>query len=220
MGDESFGIWTPENYIIFILTGVSIVIILGFIASFGKNLLREKYWKTLHGLFMSPINIYTFLFIKLFSELLIYGIPLTIIFCFCFLIIDASLITILAMVVFYLMACVFVASIGLAIGSFRMSVEGDYNTAIITIKFFLIFSCYKYPREFYPTFLDFLIVYNPFYYFFDLVRVVLVKGIENVAFNPRYYNHFMIVILSTILAPILSVLLFRFIYKKYGITGY
>ena len=31
IGDESFGIWTPTNYVIFILTGVSVVIILGFI---------------------------------------------------------------------------------------------------------------------------------------------------------------------------------------------
>ena len=220
IGEESFGIWTPTNFVIFILTGVSIVIILSFISDFGKNLLREKYWKTLHGIFMSPINIYTFLLSKLISDLIIYIIPLTIIFIFCFLITGASIITILAMVVFYLMACIFVASIGLAIGSFRMSVEGDYNTAIISIKFFLIFSCYKYPREFYPAFLDFLIIYNPFYYFFDLIRVVLVLGFENVVFNPRYLNHFLIVILSTIAAPILSVLLFTYIYKKYGITGY
>lgn len=219
-GDESFGIWTPQNYIIFILTGVFVVIILGLLSRFGKNLLREKYWKTLPGIFMSPVNIYNILLSRLISELLIYIIPLALIFILCFILTGASIITILALIVVYLMAALFIASIGLAIGSFRMSLEGDYNILFFFIKFFLIFSCYKYPREFYPKYLDFLIVYNPFYYFFDLIRIGLILGFENIFFDPKYLNHFIIVITFTILAPILSIWLFSYIYKKYGITGY
>ena len=220
IGDESFGIWTPENYIIFILTGIFVVIILGLLSRYGNTLQREKYWKTLPGIFMSPVNFYILLLSRIISELLIYSIPLTLIFILCFIITDATLITIIAMITIYFMAALFVASIGLAIGSFRMSVEGNFNAFFIFIKFFLIFSCYKYPREFYPSFLEFLIIYNPFYYFFDLMRLVLILGFENVVFNPKYLNHFIIVILTTILVPILSILFFTHIYKKYGITGY
>lgn len=220
IGDETFGIWTPENYIIFILTGVFVVVILGLLSRYGKSLLREKYWRTLPGIFMSPVNIYSILLSRLVSELLIYVIPLTLIFILCFIITGASIITILAMIVIYLMAALFIASIGLAIGSFRMSIEGDYNLLFFFIKFFLIFSCYKYPREFYPEYLDFLIIYNPFYYFFDLLRIVLILGFENIIFDPKYLNHFIILITFTILAPILSIWFFSYIYKKYGITGY
>ena len=46
-GNESFGIWTPDNYIIFILSGIFFVILLKLFPAYGKNLLREKYWKTL-----------------------------------------------------------------------------------------------------------------------------------------------------------------------------
>ena len=220
IGDESFGIWTPENYIIFILTGIFVVIILGLLSRYGNSLKSEKFWKTLPGIFMSPVNFYNLLMSRLISELLIYVIPLTFIFILCFIITEASLITILAMIVIYLMAALFMASIGLAIGSFRMSTEGSFNAVFIFIKFFLIFSCFKYPREFYPLFLEFFIIYNPFYYFFDLIRVVLVLGFENVLFNPKYYGHIVVVVLCTIAAPMLSILFFNHIYKKYGITGY
>jgi len=71
IGNESFGIWTPENYIIFILTGIFVVIILGLLSRYGNTLQREKYWKTLPGIFMSPVNFYILLISRIISELII-----------------------------------------------------------------------------------------------------------------------------------------------------
>jgi ABC-type polysaccharide/polyol phosphate export permease len=220
IGDDSFGIWTPENYIIFILSGIFIVILLKLFPAYGKNLLREKYWKTLPGVFLSPVNVFNLLVSKLLSELFIFLIPLIIAFILCFLLSNASLLTIFFVIIIYLCASFFMASIGLAIGSFRMSIEGGYSVFSNMVGFFLIFSCYKYPREFFPSYLEFLIVWNPFYYYWDLIRVMLVLGAENIIFNPAYLLHFTVVLLFTIMAPIMSIMFFSYIYKKYGLVGY
>lgn len=220
IGDESFGIWTPDNYIIFILTGVFIIIILDLISLYGNSFLREKYWKTLSGIFMSPVNTYNVLLSKLIAELIVFLIPLSLVFIICFIIANASLMTMLFTVIFYLAACLFIASVGLAIGSFRLSTEGQFKVFFFFIKFFLIFSCYKYPVQFFPEELQIFVYFNPFYYFWETIRIILVFGFENVIFNSRYTIHFTIVIILTIFGPILSVLLFKHVYKKYGITGY
>lgn len=220
IGDESFGIWTPENYILFILSGVFIVVLLKLLPVYGKNLLREKYWKTLPGIFLSPVNVYNLLISKLLSELVIYVIPLIIVFIFCFIIAEATLITILFVLVIYFLAAIFIASVGLAIGSFRMSIEGGYTVFSNIIGILLIFSCYRYPRKFFPESLQFLIIWNPFYYYWDLIRVILVYGAENVILNPAYLPHFIVVVSLSLFGPVLSVLFFNYIYKKYGLVGY
>ncbi len=220
LGKKSFGIWTPENYIIFILTGIFIVALVKLLAVYGKSLLREKYWKTLPGIFLSPVNIYNLLISKLISELLIFVIPLGIIFILCFIIVKASLLTMLFVLIVYILAALFMASIGLAIGSFRMSIEGGYRVFFLIINVFLIFSCIKYPKEFFPENLQFLIVMNPFYYYWDLIRNILLFGFENVVFNSNFFLHFIIIISLSAIAPVLSVTFFNYVYKKYGLIGY
>jgi len=220
IGDESFGMWTPENYILFILTGIFIVILVNLLSTYGKNLLREKYWKTLPGLFLSPVNIYNLLISKLLSELIIFIIPLSIVFVLCFIIAEASIFTIIFVLIIYILAALFISSIGLAIGSFRMSIEGGYKSFFFLVNLFLIFSCYKYSKEFFPENLQLLVLWNPFYYYWDLIRNILVFGFENVIFNPNYTLHFIIVISLSFIAPILSVSFFNYMYKKYGLVGY
>lgn len=220
IGNESFGIWTADNYIIFILSGIFIVILMKLLPAYGKSLLREKYWKTLPGLFLSPVNIYNLLISKILSELIIYVIPLIIIFIFCFIIAEASIITILFVLIIYIMASLFMASIGLAIGAFRMSVESGYTMFFNLINLFLIFSCIRYPKEFFPENLHFLIIWNPFYYYWDLIRTLLVLGYENVIYSPTYTVHFIVVISLSFICPLLSVMFFIYMYKKYGLTGY
>ena len=218
--NKSFGIWTPENYIIFILSGIFIIILMKLIPAYGKNLLREKYWKTIQGIFLSPVNVYNLLVSKLLSELVIFIIPLIIIFILCFIITNATLLTILLVLVIYIMASVFMASIGLSIGSFRMAKEGGYTVFSNLVGFLLIFSCFKYPREFFPESLQFLIIWNPFYYYWDLIRAFLIFGAVNVILNPCYLYHFILVIILSMIAPVLSVMFFNYIYKKYGLLGY
>ena len=220
IGDESFGMWTPENYILFILTGIFIVILVNLLSTFGKNLLREKYWKTLPSLFLSPVNIYNLLISKLLSELVIFIIPLIIVFLLCFIIAEASLITIIFVLITYILAALLIGSIGLAIGSFRMSIEGSYKIFFFLVNLSLIFSCYKYPKEFFPEELQFLIYWNPFYYYWDLIRSFLIFGYENVLFDINYALHFVLIIILSIIAPVLSVSFFNYMYKKYGLVGY
>ena len=220
IGSESFGIWNPENYILFILTGIFITMLIRLLPAYGKSLLKEKYWKTLPGLFMCPMNIYNLLISKLISELVVFIIPLIVLTAFCFIIAEASLITIIFVIIIYSVAAVFMASIGLIIGAFRMSLEGGYSVFFNITNFFLIFSCYKYPREFFPLSLEFLIIWNPFYYFWEMIRLLLVLGVENVLFNPAYNVYFIIIFSLSLICPIGSVLFFNYMFKKYGLTGY
>ena len=218
--EGSFGIWTPENYIIFILSGIFIVALVNLLPTYGKSILREKYWKTLPGIFLSPINIYNLLLSKLISELIIFIIPIGLIFILCFIIAEASLLTILLVMIIYFLASILFASIGLAIGAFRMSKEGNYQIFFLIVNLFLVFSCYKYPKEFFPEYLEIFIIWNPFYYYWDLIRLMLVFGSENIIFNPKYTFHFIIVISLSLIGPFLSVSFFDFVYKRYGLVGY
>lgn len=220
LGDDSFGIWTPQNYVIFILTGIIVVLIINIISIYGKSFLQEKYWKTLSGIFMSPLNISLFLIAKLVTELLVLGIPLVVVFIVCFIITQASFISILAILGIFFCSCFFIASLGLAIGSFRISIEGNYTVLFTIIQFFLIFSCYKYPRDFFPWYLQFIININPFYYYWDLMRNIFVFGFDFVLFNPNFLIHLIIILSFTTVFPILSIKFFNIVYRKYGITGY
>ena len=220
VGDASFGIWTPHNYIIFLLTGIFVSLILQLVPAFGSMFLSEKYWKTLQGFFMAPVKTSQFLISKLIAELIILAVPLMIVFVSCFLIAGFSLISIFFIFLLFFSSCILISSIGLAIGSFRISKEGNFTLYMTILQFFFIFSCYKYPMEFFPEYLDFLIIFNPFYYFWDLIRYIILYDVSYVLFNPDFIVHFIVVISFTILAPILSIYFFNYVFKKYGITGY
>ncbi len=218
--EGSFGIWTPNNYIIFILTGMFVSLILEFVAIYGKSFLQEKYFKTLSGIFMSPINLSLIFFSKLITELIVFSIPLILIFAVCFLIAGVSLISMFFVIVIFLSGCILLSSLGLAIGSFRISREGNYTILHVFISFFFIFSCYKYPKEFFPAYLYPLISISPFYYYWDLIRYILVYDFNYVFLNMGFFLHFIVVVSSTIIAPILSLNFFNYVFKKYGISGY
>ncbi|MGQ4874921.1 MAG: ABC transporter permease [Promethearchaeia archaeon] len=220
IGDKSFGIWTPQNYILFILTGIFVALIIEYIAIYGKTFLQEKYYKTLSGLFMAPIKISSLYISKFFTELLIYLPHLILIFAACFFIAKSSILSILFIIIIFLAACILLSSIGLVIGSFRISLEGNYTILYVLIKIFLIFSCYKYPKEVFPTYLHIIIAISPFYYYWDLIRYTLVFDVYYLLFNPTFFLHFLVVIIATISAPILSLKFFNYVFKKYGISGY
>ncbi|MHA1284916.1 MAG: ABC transporter permease [Promethearchaeota archaeon] len=220
IGDKSFGIWTPQNYIIFLLTGIFVSLILEFIGTYGKTFLQEKYYKTLSGLFLAPMNISSIYLSKLLIELLIYAPHLILIFTICFLIAESSLLSIFFVIIIFFSACILLSAIGLAIGSFRISLEGNYTILYIIIKVFFIFSCYKYPKEVFPQYLYIFIAISPFYYYWDLIRYILVFDISYVLFNPNFTIHFIVIITATISAPILSLYFFNYVFKKYGISGY
>ncbi|MHA1147604.1 MAG: hypothetical protein ACTSR8_05115 [Promethearchaeota archaeon] len=217
---KSFGIWTPENFIIFILTGVNIALILKIMVMYGNNLLQEKFWKTLPSIFISPISSYELLLSMLFAELIVYGPVLIVIFLVCFILMNSSILTMISILIVFLCASIVIGAVGLAIGSFRLSIEGRYTVFLTITNFVLIFSCIKYPKELFPVELESLILVNPFYYYWDLIRNILIFGIEDILINSNFVIHFIIIIVFTITSPILSVIFFNYIFKKYGIQGY
>ena len=66
-----------------------------------------------------------------------------------------------------------------------------------------------------------VILLNPLYYYFELLRLSWWAGI-NYEEAIRYItlNHILFVLVCTITTPLLGSHLFLTIYKKYGVSGY
>ena len=100
---------------------------------------------------------------------------------------------------------------------------GSVLTTSIILSISILFwaSCVSYPLQIFPEFFRNIFVLNPFYYFFDLIRIIWLTGVDpSLAFN--YFNPFHIIIVGvfSITLPIIAVYLFNTIYKKFGISGY
>ncbi|KKK80352.1 hypothetical protein LCGC14_2824360, partial [marine sediment metagenome] len=65
---SKIGPWTPENYMIFIFIGYTIMIMQTMIDYIPKSLIQEKYWKTLPLLMTAPFNRFYLLFGYIISE--------------------------------------------------------------------------------------------------------------------------------------------------------
>ncbi|MHA1293716.1 MAG: ABC transporter permease [Promethearchaeota archaeon] len=217
---EPLGIWTSETFFFFVLSGFCIGLAARFVHEYHKILRHEKYWKTLPAIFISPLNKYNLL-IAIFIEQLVYiCIPLTIVFIILLIIYPTTAFSFCLAILIFFGGCVVLASIGLIIGSFSLSAESAMQWVAFLMHFILMFSCYNYPKEIFPPYLLFLIFLNPLYYYWDLMRVIWLFGLDYVLFNPAYIIHIIIVISFTIFSPILSVIIFNFFYKKYGVSGY
>jgi ABC-type polysaccharide/polyol phosphate export permease len=217
---KSLGIWTSDTLLFFILTGFCIGSAAGFIHEYYKMLRDEKYWKTLPAILISPFNRYNLLIAVFIEELIYIAVPLTIVFIILLIIYPTSLISFLVAFLIFLAGCILLASTGLIIGAFSLSAESAMTWVAFLVHFVLMFSCYNYPREMFPPALTFFIIIDPFYYYWDLMRVTWLFGIDYVLFNSAFLVHFIIIIVFSTLLPIISVYFFNYFYKRYGIAGY
>ncbi len=217
---KSLGIWTSETLLFFILTGFCIGLAASLIHEYYKMLRDEKYWKTLPAILLSPFNRYNFLMAVFIEEIIYFAVPIMIVFIILLFIYPTSIISFLVAFLIFFAGCILLASLGLIIGSFSLSAESAMTWVAFLVHFILMFSCYNYPREMFPPAITFFIIINPFYYYWDLMRIVWLFGIEFVLFNPAYLVHFIIIIVFSTLFPIMSVYFFNYFYKKYGIAGY
>ena len=82
-------------------------------------------------------------------------------------------------------------------------------------------SCFSYPLQIFPGFLQNFILLNPLYYIIDIIRLTWLMGIEaNLALTFITPAHIIIFAAFTIFLPIISVYLFNKFYDRFGISGY
>lgn len=214
-----FGRWDEMNYYIFLFIAYNIEILRKVIQDFPHDFLQEKYWKTLPALMIAPFNKLHLLFGIFFSHLIIIIIPFVIFFILTYLIIPISIFTIISIIVIYLLIDLIFSGIGLFLAVFAISKENYWRIFSIGIQIVFYISCITYPFEVFPNFIQIIIILNPFYYIFDILRIMWIDNnvlltISNYPFN------FTILIGTAIILPLISIYVFKLIYHKFGIIGY
>ena len=216
---EGFGPWNSENFIIFMLTLYQITLLNRLTGAFGANFGREKVWRTLPSLIIAPFNRFNLLFGIFFTHLVVISIPFSIFILICFIYYPISILTLFSVLILYLFLALFFSGIGLIFGVFEISKEGVVRILNFGYSIFIWFSCLGMPFEFFPGYFQNIVVYNPFYYYFVIIRYVWIEN--NIGFSLITHGfNFFLLISSGIVLPIFGIFFFDYIYKKYGIAGY
>ena len=215
----TLGPWTSQNFYLYQIIAYNIMLLSGITNIFPSQFRMEKYWKTLPALIIGPFNRFNLLFGIFLSQLILISLPFIFVFIIGCIIYPISIYTIIfIIIIFFLIALIF-SGIGLILGIFAISNENIWNFLQFSLLFIFWFSCITYPFEIFPPFLQVFIVLNPLYYIFDLLRLT---WIQNIGFGMvlSLPIHLLCLICTAIVLPIIGVLVFNLIYKKYGITGY
>lgn len=213
------GDWTFNSFILYQFIAYNIMILSGITSSFPGQFRSEKYWKTLPALIIGPFNRFNLLFGIFLSQLIMIAIPFTIFFILGNILYTLSIATIVfVLTIFFLSALIF-SGIGLILGIFAISNENIWNLLQFGLLFVFWFSCITYPFEIFPDFIQDIIVLNPLYYIFDLLRLTWIQN-NGFFIVASYPLHFIFLICTAVIIPIIGVFLFNLVYKKYGITGY
>lgn len=217
----SIGYWNNENYILFLLIAFCIQFSKSVIKKYDSLFLNEKHWKTLSAIMVAPVHRFTLLTGVLISEILLNSIPLIVLFVIAYILFPISIFFLFLTLLVFLSIYIIFASMGLILGVFRISNEKLIHYSDLALRFIFLFSCTNYPKEIFPDFIQSIIILNPFYYVFDLLRLTWYLGIDyNVAVSEITFVHIVTFLILTILSPFISIFLFNRVYHKYGITGY
>jgi len=216
-----FGYWDNVNYMLFLFLAFCVQFSRSIIDKYYNLFFNEKFWKTLSALMIAPFNRFNLLIGVLVSEITMISIPFIIIYIITIIFYPISIFYIfLNILVFFAIFLTF-SAIGLLIGVFSISYEELTPYSFTILRFVFLLGCINFPLQIFPEVIQNIILLNPFYYFFDLLRLTWYLGLNyEVAITIITPTHILVVLITTIISPIISIYLFEYIYKKYGITGY
>ncbi|MFX1388573.1 MAG: ABC transporter permease [Promethearchaeota archaeon] len=219
--DYQLGYWESNTFLLFIIIAFCIQYLRQMITRYVYTFQHEKYWKTLQALMVAPLNYFNILIGFLISELVFISIPISFFLILGFILFPISFFQAILVIIMILVIAITFGCIGLIMGILVISREGLYKAIDIGLTFIIALSCISYPLQIFPEFLRIVIIINPLYYLFDLVRLVWLLGFDSaLALNFITPTHIIIVTLGVICLPIIAIYLFKTFYKKYGITGY
>lgn len=218
---STIGYWNRNNFVLFLILAFCIQFSKSIISKYRITLMVEKYWKTLSAIMIAPVNRFTLLVGTLISELAVISIPLCVLLIIAWIFYPISFFYIFLSLIILFSIFITFSSIGLIIGVLGMSHEEYIPYLQIILRFAFLLSCTNYPKEIFPGIIQDIVLLNPFYYMFDLLRLTWYLGINyEVAISHITPLHIIITMSVSIISPIISLYLFDKIYKKYGITGY
>jgi ABC-type polysaccharide/polyol phosphate export permease len=210
------GYWNAQNYGVFIILGFEIGQLKSVMDNIPMIIMREKNTRNLAGLMIAPINHLTMLFGFMVSTLLVSSIPIGIFLVISWFLYPCSAFTLLTiLVIFFLLSIIFMAS-GMILCAFVMAKESLYGVLTLGTYFLFWLSAMNYPLQIFPIILQFFIKLNPFYYFFDLIRLTWIENSLIVTITAQWLNVVLLVGFAIGL-PFIALYFFEFIFKKYGI---
>jgi len=216
---EAFGPWTPENYVVFILSSYNLFLLKGTIMGFPQQLIREKFWKTLPALMIAPFNRIDLLLGIFLTNLILISVPFVFFLVLTIVFYPISFGTLLFVLFVYLLIALIFSGIGLFIGVFAISKEGLWRALIFLLEVVFWASCISYPFDLFPEIFQIFIYINPLYHIFTFLRMLWIDN--NVLLTLiDYYPQFLIIWGTAILLPIIAIFTFNRVYRKYGIIGY
>ena len=216
---ENFGPWNETNFYIYQLVAYQLGAIVGIMNSYPGQLRQEKFWQTLPALIIGPFKRVYLLLGIFISHLMIISVPFIFFFVFSYIYLPISILTIFSMLFVYGCISLIFAGIGLIIGIGAISKENFVPIFKFGIGLLFAFSCFTLPFDFFPEYLQNFIALNPFYYIIDFARLVWIENnfIYSILTHPV---HLFLLLSGAIFLPMFGLLVFNYIFKKYGIVGY
>ena len=211
--------WTSNNYFIFIFISYTFKLLQKIIGIFPGQFRQEKFWQTLPAIIIAPFNRFNLLIGIALSYLILMAVPFTFFLILSYILFPINFFTFLLVISIYFLIILIFGGIGLILGVFAISKENIWYLLNFLLTFIFWFSCLSYPFELFPGIVQEIINLNPLYYIFDVLRLTWIENNVLITFTSHYLN-IIILIICAIVLPIIGVLTFNLVYKKYGIVGY
>lgn len=216
---EAFGPWNETNFFVYQLVAYQLASVFGIMHTYGAQLRQEKFWQTLPAQIIAPFKRVYLLIGIYISYLTAYSVSFTLFFVICYIFYPISIFTIFSMLFVYGCISLIFTGIGLIIGIGAISKENFVPILNFGMGILFAFSCFSLPFDFFPEYIQNFIDLNPLYYIIDFARLVWIENnfIYSILTHPF---HFLLLLSGAIFLPIFGLLVFNYIFKKYGIVGY
>ena len=216
---ENFGPWNKGNFVVYQFTSYQIVLIYHIIGQFQTNITEEKGLNTLTLIILAPFKKINLLFGIFFSHLALISVPFLAFFILCYIFYSVSIFTVFFIFFVFFILALFFSGIGLVFAVVVIAKQRLVSLLYYPLTLALLFSCLTLPFEFFPENFKFIVSLNPFYYLFNLIRLIWIE--DNIIFSiSSHLNSFIIVLIVGIISPILGLKIFSYVYNRYGIAIY
>jgi len=210
------GSLNQKNYLNWLLIGNIIYTFSSHgIDAFDRRFMNEKFWGTVQGMVLAPINRYLILLGYIFTTIIESCVYFVVFITISYLIFPVSILQIFQ--VFFIACIMIIASggIGLIIGTISLANE-NFAPAFLLVQFIILFfSCYSIPLEFFPDFFKGIVLINPYYHGTELARNIFL-GTNRV--NSIY--SFLYILVFAIIVSSMGAYISGKIWTKYGVHGY
>ena len=216
---ENFGPWNKENFVVYQFTTYQIMLIFQIVSRFQTSIALEKGLNTLTMILLAPFKKINLLFGIFLSHLALISIPFVTFFIICYFFYPVSIFTVFFVLFVFFLLALFFSGIGLVFGVFVIAKQRLVNLLNYPITLLLMFSCISLPFQFFPENFQFIVKLNPFYYLFNIIRLIWIE--DNIIISlSSHLGYFIIVFLVAVISPIFGLKFFNYVYEKYGIAVY